>query len=550
MARRFTYVAPPTGQRFHDAPLGSYLYKGIRGVPGSGKSVVCCWDIRFKAEMQPAIEDPVTGQMVRWCRWGLFRKTFPALKDTTIKTWTSWFPVGALTDLHESPPIEGVFEAPSLRNDGTIVRIELNCYATDALNFLDALDSLELSGAWVNEAAQIEWDKIHKIQERVGRFKPPGGAAAGMKFKSFGVIMDTNTPLENSWWHEMEFVKIPERMLWYVQPPAMVEWKNAAGDVKYVPNTDDAYTLAKYGYGITFEELAKAREKQLAECAHECSRVYVSHGPAENIANHDEGWDYYLKELIGAKPDYIRTRLLNKYGRSKGGLPVYGETWNDSFHVSIEQMDWMLGLPIIVGMDFARNPAAVFGQMTSMGQGRIYRELAKFNMSVPHYFEHYFMPFLVNEFGWPDCRVIVYGDPAGENPGEMSEEGPIAFLNAHGIPAMIPPCLVGKNNDLTIRLNAVESMLNGSHAGVPDLLISHKCTMLRDGFNGDYHFKQIGNSTRYQEKPDKNEFSHVHDGLQYWCCGVRTPIDPAVLNGGVSAASISVGSLRTRCCCV
>ena len=546
MSRKFTYVAPPTGKRFHDVGAGTYLYKGIRGVPGSGKSVVCCWDIRLLSEMQPEIEDPATGQMVRWSRWGLFRKTFPALKDTTIKTWTSWFPVGSLTELHESPPIEGVFEAPSLRNDGTLVRIELKCYATDAPNFVDALDSLELSGAWINEAAQVEWEKVHKVQERVGRFKPPGGAASGMRFRSFGVIMDTNTPLESSWWHEMEFEQVPERMMWFVQPPALVEVRRGDGSVSLVPNTDDAGLLSRYG--VTAERLSEAREAQLKETAHECSRVYVSHGPAENVEHHDEGWDYYLKELIGAKPDYVRTRLLNKYGRSKGGLPVYEETWNDSFHVSVDDMGWMRGLPLIVGMDFARNPAAVFGQLTAMGQGRIYAELAKSNMSVPHYFENYFMPFLVNEYGWPDCRVLVFGDPAGENPGEMSEYGPIEYLNAHGIPAMVPPCLVGRNNDLALRIESVEQMLNRSRGGVPDLLVSKRCRMLRDGFNGDYHYRKVGNSARYQDKPEKNEYSHPHDALQYWCCGVRTPIDSRVfLPASEAFGGVSAESLRMRC---
>ena len=177
--REFTYVPSRTGRLFHNAVLGSYEYKLIRGVPASGKSIACVWDMRYKAEMQPPFYDARTGRMVRWSRWGVFRKTFQALKRTTIKDWLDWFPAEGATELHESPPINGVFEAPSIRNDGTWVRMELVYYATEARTFMQDLDSLSLSGAYFNEAADIEWEHIHKVQERTGRFKPPGASASG-----------------------------------------------------------------------------------------------------------------------------------------------------------------------------------------------------------------------------------------------------------------------------------------------------------------------------------------------------------------------------------
>lgn len=548
MAQQYTYVPSPTGQFFHDAPVGTYLYKGIRGVPGSGKTVACNWDIRLKAEMQPPVEDPETGRMVRWTNWGVVRKTFPALVSTTIKTWTNWFP-RSITDLRETPPIKATLFVPSLRQDGTWVRIDLTFLASDANNYFDVLDGLELSGAYVNEAAQVEWEKIQKLQERVGRFKPPGGAAMGKKFLSFGVIMDTNTPLETSWWHQMEFVEIPKRMLWFVQPPAAVEVKRG-GEIVYAPNVDDAEMLRKYG--VTPEELAKAREVQLRASAHECERVYVSHGTVENVEHQDEGIDYWMKNLVGAKPDYIRTRLLNMYGRSKGGLPVYAETWNDSFHCSIERMEPFRGLPIRVGMDFERNAAAVFGQVTPMGQGRIYRELSGKDMGFPTFFERYFLPLIINEYGWPNCQIIVFGDPSGANPDGMSDMGPLEFLKSKGIPAMIPPALVGKNNSIDVRLESVERMLNAHHGGIPDLLISADgCPNLRDGFNGDYRYDEIGKSGRYHDKPLKNHpWSDLHDALQYWCCAANAPITYEMLHPDAWAAGINTAALRTRCRCV
>ncbi len=44
--------------------------------------------------------------------------------------------------------------------------------------------------------------------------------------------------------------------------------------------------------------------------------------------------------------------------------------------------------------------------------------------------------------------------------------------------------------------------------------------MLRKGLAGGYHLKRIRVAEeRYGDRPDKNEFSHICDGLQYACLG-------------------------------
>lgn len=513
--QRITYVPSPTGWRFHRAMPGTYLYKGIRGVPGSGKTVACIWDMFYKANMQPEIRDAKTGRMVRWSRWLVTRQTNHDMLQATIPTWLNWFPT-QLTDLHKSYPIEGVFEAPSIRNDGTLVRMELVFIPAEADSFMNYMDGLELSGAYVNEAAQIEFRKIHKIQERVGRFKPPGGAATGMKFLSFGVVMDTNTPLETSWWYRLEQVERPDRMLWFVQPPAMIRVRGPGGEVKYVRNDE------------------------------ENSKRYGTDGPCENVEHHNDGWDYYEKQLVGASDDYVKMRLLNEFGRQKGGLPVYSETWNDSFHVSKERLGFMRGCVVGVGMDFGRNPAAVVGQMTPMGQMRVLRELPRFNMSVPVFVDKHLLPLLANEFDFPNCRIVVFGDPSGVNGNEMSELGPLGYLNSVGIPAMVPRVLQGMNNDVSVRLNAVERFLRGNHGGTPDLLLDRSCEMLRDGFNGDYHFAMNRDGSS-KDVVDKNEYSHCHDALQYLACGFSSAI-PDI--GTAASMRIDPSALTMGCGCV
>ena len=57
--------------------------------------------------------------------------------------------------------------------------------------------------------------------------------------------------------------------------------------------------------------------------------------------------------------------------------------------------------------------------------------------------------------------------------------------------------------------------------GVPGLIISRNCAILRKGFVSGYHFKVIEatGGPRPSPLPDKNRFSHPHDALQYLCLG-------------------------------
>ena len=64
---------------------------------------------------------------------------------------------------------------------------------------------------------------------------------------------------------------------------------------------------------------------------------------------------------------------------------------------------------------------------------------------------------------------------------------------------------------------------SGILSSVPDgsgILIDPKCNNLIKGFDGGYHYRRMQVSgERYDEKPNKNRFSHVHDALQYMLLG-------------------------------
>ena len=72
------------------------------------------------------------------------------------------------------------------------------------------------------------------------------------------------------------------------------------------------------------------------------------------------------------------------------------------------------------------------------------------------------------------------------------------------------------------RWSAVRGPLIGTIDGTqPEFLLSPRCKILRRGFNSGYRFRkiQIAGENRYEDKADKNEYSHPHDALQYLMIG-------------------------------
>ena len=51
-------------------------------------------------------------------------------------------------------------------------------------------------------------------------------------------------------------------------------------------------------------------------------------------------------------------------------------------------------------------------------------------------------------------------------------------------------------------------------------LIDYRCKELIKGFEGGYAYRRIQVSgERYDDRPEKNRFSHIHDALQYLMLG-------------------------------
>ena len=76
------------------------------------------------------------------------------------------------------------------------------------------------------------------------------------------------------------------------------------------------------------------------------------------------------------------------------------------------------------------------------------------------------------------------------------------------------------SNDPSIRVGAVQELFRRMTQGVPALVIHPECKMLTRACIDGYRYRKLKIvGDRYEDKPDKNEWSHVAEALQYLLLG-------------------------------
>lgn len=446
----------PTLALFHRC---SHFVRGIRGPIGSGKSVACCMEIIMRALQQEPGPDGI-----KRSRWAVVRGTYPELISTTMKTWLQW----VRDDIFGSPSYSAPITHKIKLDDDC--ELEVVFLALDKDKDVKKLLSLELTGAWINEAKEVPKSVLEMLTGRVGRF--PAQWQGGPTWS--GVIMDTNSPDDDHWWYKLAEEIRPEGYKFFAQPSGLS-------------------------------------------------------GEGENLPNLPGGIQYYKRQIPGKDPDWINVYIHGLYGSVEEGKPVYHE-WNRSKFVSVERLQPYRSTPLIVGMDFGLTPAAVVGQITPRGQLRVLAEVVAQDMGIKRFISDALKPVLATEF--PGLSYFVVGDPAGAQRAQTDERTCFDELLAQGVQSYPAP-----TNNFATRREAVANYMTKIVDGDYGLQVDNRCVWLIKGFNGRYRYRrmQIAGSDRYTETPDKNEYSHPHDALQYMALGTTfgSPTDIVVGDVGL-----------------
>lgn len=296
-----------------------------------------------------------------WCL-----RSYVQLRDTTIKTFMDWFPPKIFGTYRVTDHSYFITKFPG-------VQIEIMFRALDRPDQVANLLSLEVTGAWFNEAREIPQTIIEAMDARIGRYpsKRDGGASW------YGIIMDTNPPDDDSYLY---------RMFEVVQPSNWKIFKQPSGLSTHAENT-----------------------KHLVK-------------------------NYYTNLAKGKDPMYIRIYIHGQYGYLVQGKPVY-EGFKDNIHVAPHPLEPIKGLPLLLGFDFGLQPCCTIGQINpALGQLMILDELVSDGMGIKQFCLNQLLPLLrLKYFGF---KVRGYGDPAGSSRSQTDESTCFEILHGKDIGLM------------------------------------------------------------------------------------------------------------------
>jgi len=437
------------------------LVTSIIGPLGSGKTYASCESI-----FERMCEQEPDSQGRRKTRFFAVRNTYSELLTTTIKDWLYLYEdLGRFTRGGSSPPTHLL---KFRLQDKTIVDAEFIFISMDRPQSIRKLRGSQLTGVWINESKEIDKAVIDMALLRIGRY--PSAIDGGPTW--YGMLCDSNAPDDDNWLYKIHEEDPPENWDLLKQP------------------------------GGVMREMVKNDHDQL-----EWNGKWIPDPLAENLHNLPD--EYYIRGMEGKDDDWIAVNLANEYGDTNDGKPIYQKQWSDTLHVS-DTIQVIPDAPIIVGMDFGLTPAAIIGQETPNGTINILDEVIGEGMGIEQFVKSALKPIL-NE-SYKNCEWNFVGDPAGNRRADTNEETVFKVLDDLGM-----PCEAANTNDPTIRWEAVRDPLQQLRDGKPAFQLHKRCRILRKGFNSGYQFKRIHvtGTTRYNDKADKNKYSHPHDGLQY-----------------------------------
>jgi hypothetical protein len=400
---------------------------------------------------------------IRRTKHVIIRNTYRMLIDTTMATFFHWIPKESGLFLAKDMSFTLHQQLP----DNTLMEAEFLFRALDKPDDVAKVLSLEVTTAWINEARDIPKSIFDAIQGRVGRYPPP---SYDTPVTFHGVIADTNPPDVDHW--------IPDTF----EPHRM-------DDGSYYSPPDN-HKLFHMPSGVSPQ--------------------------AENIEHLPP--NYYTNLMAGKSKEWVDVYIHGNYGFVADGRPVFPE-FNTNLHYA-PSLNYEVDhrLPLYIGIDFGRTPAAAFGQITPNGTLILFDEVCTDNMGAVQFGKLLYQKLNTYPYkDFPPHLLEVYGDPAGEQQTQVDDTTPFLALQAQGIYAV--PTFT---NDFTIRRESLASFMTTLNLNSkPALQVTGGAPTLYKSLAGGYEYKrlQVTGDSKYHDKPDKGRFSHIGDGAMYLCVG-------------------------------
>lgn len=448
MGVNINYTAPPTCARMMKSEAFGRI---IAGPVGSGKTTACIFELFRRACEQAPAQDGL-----RHTRFAVVRQTLKQLKDTVLKDIIAWLQQVAEYKVSESTIYISVGD----------VRSEWLLIPLDDPEDQRRLLSMQLTGAWLSECTEMDVELLSPLAGRVGRY--PGANLGGCTWS--GLIADTNMPTEGTPWHQFMEIQTPIDYQIFIQPGGMSEYAENLEWLNQTPGT------LRLGSG---DPIRKA-----------------------------QGRKYYERFIRSNSPDWCKRYVHAQYGNDPSGTAVHRETFHSHYHV-VDELEPVSTYPLVVGLDFGRDPCAIICQPDHRGRLLLLEEVMAEDIGLELQLQRALKPALLKPryFGRP---VVIVGDPTGTQRSTLYEETSFDMIKREGLMAYPAP-----TNDIDRRIAAVDSWLLAARDGGPALLIDRgRCPQTIRALNGGYRYAKLKSGQR-KATPDKNEYSHVMDALQY-----------------------------------
>jgi hypothetical protein len=447
------YHVSPTFAKIH-SDRSPFIF--VMGPVRSGKSTGCVWHCFLNACKQ---KPDMYG--VRHSSYAIVRSTYPALKSTTLKTWISWFKdkIRVTYDI----PIRA--EIKYDLGDGTKLHMEVSFLAAASAQDVEKFRSLEVTGCHINEAKEIDKEIFQMLKTRIGHFPAEKDGGAVDPF----IILDYNAVPTDHWLYKIAEEEKPTGHSFYRQPPAIL-----FVDGKYVLNPE-AENITRY----------------------------LEDGTKVNGVEPDR----YMMMCLGNDPDFIYVNIMNNYGEVRNGKPVYKD-YNDVDHCSTSELIPAHGSQLVIGMDQGLTPAAAICQQQPDGTILVLDEITTTDCSLQEFCNDLLWPLIKSKYPAYEKNFYVVCDPATAQRSMNDSKAGTDIIKESGLPFR-----TAKTNSFTARREAVVHFLRLSKK----FSLSPTCTSLRKGFLSEYKYEESRSTQfgEFKDRPAKNEYSHVHDALQY-----------------------------------
>jgi hypothetical protein len=406
--------------------------------------------------LRQSILMPPMDDGVRRSKQLVVRNTKQQLKDTTLASVVGLLPV----------------ELYKWRESEMVMRFKFNDVECDWLfRSLDTPEdvqrvlSLETTNAWVEEAREIPVPLLSHIEGRTGRYPSQAG---GFRYRS-GIIYTTNPPEIDSDHYKL-LEKLPQE----------------EGNENSIINVD----VFKQPSGLSPE--------------------------AENLNNLRP--NYYEDLSKGKTQEFIDVYVHGRYAKSMSGKPVYEKSFQYDRRVK-KGLKVDPFLPVVVGVDAARNPAMVFMQLQRDGKLRKLHEAVGSDMSMKTFIKTQLNPIVRNFF--PNNPLVFVGDPSWIRQGDGDDNSSKKELKKTYVTEMPDSGNIVKTastNDPTARINALdEPFRNMWPDGEPGIEYAEECKTLVTALRSKYRYtRQKTADGKFKDAPDKSHpWSDVVDADQY-----------------------------------